>query len=127
MPFVLAVGNKESKYRILYWSSRVKKFCLEQECPDVTETEWENFRYYTTQYVCTGQFPNNKTKFRKLTGYNNLYEIKPSDQLRVFGGLRGSNFIIVHCIRKKGDTPRQELATAIKRLEKSNQEKLPKI
>ena len=150
MPFYPVVVDKRSPYRVLRWFGGKRELCPgpgecpEAEqcpqrsddntscplglelCPDVTKSEREKFLYYVALYVETGKFPPNKQKFKPIENRKSLFAMKPSAQLRVVGGFRGKDFIIVACCRKKREKyPPDFLGQCEKLWQECGKEKIP--
>ena len=71
-------------------------------CPDVTPADAKKIAMVLKRHADNG-FPNNRTKFKPVE--DQLYEIKPTDQLRLIGFFKPNeqHFVIIHCERKKQD------------------------
>lgn len=112
MAFHLLIGtNGKSHHKVYYWVSRtVENFDWPMECPNTTEKEKNVFARIVRGYVENGRFPSDESKFKHVE--QDIWEIKPSMQLRLFGTFKGKAFVILYCIRKKKlKIPKHDLDT----------------
>jgi hypothetical protein len=105
MPIKDLARTADRSRGVRFWARREQdlqgKFC---NCPSINNIELKKIvslfrKYYLPTGYFSGKFPENKEKFKKVQ--DDLYEIKPSGQLRLLGFFAGADFIIVLCIRKK--------------------------
>jgi phage-related protein len=87
------------------------------DCPAVTSEDQKKITLALARHAKDG-FPNNNEKFKKLKGEKDLFEIKPTGQLRLLGCFADKNFVVVLCIKKKQDKiSKADLKKAKTRLE----------
>lgn len=79
-------------------------------CPNTTPGDQKKITIALRIYATNG-YPNNRDKFKLLE--DDIYEMKPTLQLRLLGIKEHGSFIVLLCIRKKRDDLRpQDIAKA---------------
>lgn len=98
MPYKIYVQGPSLK--IMQWAKTKKD--LEAsffDCPKVTEADKHKIAMSFKRYAINGLPKNNKQKYRHVK--HNIFELKPTSQLRLLGFEGDKSFIVLFCIRKK--------------------------
>lgn len=101
MPYkVILEGNGR---RVLFWYPEgVESPDDNLDCPNMDKVARKKLTRVCKTFIDTGKFPRNDTKFKAVTGYSPLCEIKPDKQLRLLGYHHTLKvFVTVLCVRKK--------------------------
>lgn len=122
MPVRMIIANEDQTRKVYFWAHReagltTDFFC----CPNVTEADKGKILRAFRPFIELGKFPKNPTKYKFIE--DGLYEVKPTSQLRILGSHVGTNFVVVHCIRKKQNKlPKAELEAAKIKMGKYHEE-----
>jgi phage-related protein len=119
MPILKLLDGEHVNFR--YWAAREVDLNFFCECPGLTHEDKKKITRVLGKFSKHGIRDDNREKFKPVE--DQIYEIKPTSQLRLLGFFHGEEFVIILCVRKKqDDLSPQDVKKAKKRRERYYEE-----